>query len=434
MNGVKKGIAALFLLALIASSVVVFAAAQEKYGGPKCDYLKIAINRAGGLEKVKQGLGTTEIKIGALIPLSGALASFADEQYAAKLAVRDLNACFKELGLPFHVTLIVEDTQTMPQIALEKARKLVNIDGVHMIVGPATSAAVGTLQDVINNELKVILMSHSSTSPLVRLNNEAAIKKKGYSYVFFSVSSDFFQGKALASVVHSFGYNKVVFFYRNDDYGRGFALAFKNAFEALGGKAYLIPYDPNARSYLAELRSIYNYKPQAIVWLAFDEIKVILRQALTLGLQKYPWFFTEAVKGPALLADPVVAKVLALKHVLGTAPYTAGNFIKYYESVYGKAPVEFSDTLYDAVWLVTLGALRAASFNPNLMEHAIIEMSYIYNGFSGNKAMNAIYQEPLTTSYSIWTVKIVNGKPTFVDVGFWSPTKGLELYEKITPR
>jgi branched-chain amino acid transport system substrate-binding protein len=322
----------------------------------------------------------------------------------------------------------------MPQIALEKARKLVNIDGVHMIVGPATSAAVGTLQDVINTELKVILMSHSSTSPLVRFNNQAAIEKKGYSYVFFSVSSDLFQGKALASVVYSFGYKKVVFFYRNDDYGRGFALAFQQAFESLGGKAYLIPYDPNARSYLAELRSIYNYKPQAIVWLAFDEIKVILRQALTLGLQKYPWFFTEAVKGPALLADPVVARVLVAKNVLGTAPYTAGNFIKYYESVYHKAPVEFSDTLYDAVWLVTLGALRAASFNANLMEHAIVEMSYIYNGFSGNKGMNAIYQEPLTTSYGIWTVKMVDGKPTFVDVGYWSPSSGLKLYEKITPR
>ncbi len=430
----KKAIFALALLALMASSSLVFAAPQEKYGGPSCSYIKIAISRAGGVNAVEKGLGTTVIKIGALIPMSGALASFANERYAVQLAVRDLNACFKELGLPFKVVYYVEDTQTNPQVALEKARKLVNINGVHMIVGPATSAAVGTLQDVINSELKVILMSHSSTSPLVRLNNEAAIKKNGYSYVFFSVSSDFFQAKALASVVKSFGYNNVVFFYRNDDYGKGFALAFKEAFSELGGTAHLIPYDPNARSYLAELRSIFNYKPQAIVWLAFDEIKVILRQALTLGLQKYPWFFTEAVKGPALISDPLVAKVLAMKHVLGTAPYTSGNFIKYYMSVYGSEPVEFSDTLYDAVWLVTLGALRAASFNPNLMEHAIIEMSYIYKGFSGDKSMNAIYQEPLTTSYSVWTVKIVNGKPTFENVGYWSPSKGLELYVKITPR
>ncbi len=425
---------AVALIALMATSLAFAMAPQEKYGGPKCSYIMTAIDRAGGLQKVEKGLGTTTIKIGALIPMSGALASFADERYAAQLAVRDLNYCFKELHLPFKVVLYVEDTQTMPQVALEKARKLVNINGVHMIVGPATSAAVGTLQDVINGELKVILMSHSSTSPLVRFNNEEYIKKHGYSYVFFSVSSDLFQARALASVVKTFGYKRVVFFYRNDDYGKGFALAFKQAFEEMGGKAYLIPYDPNARTFTAELRSIYNYNPQAIVWLAFDEIKVILRQALALGLQRYPWFFTEAVKGPALISDPTIARVLAAKHVLGTAPYTAGNFIKYYMSVYHKEPVEFSDTLYDAVWLVTLGALRAASFNPNLMEHAIIEMSYIYHGFSGDKSMNAIYQEPLTTSYSVWTVKIINGKPTFVNVGFWSPSKGLVLYEKITPR
>jgi len=414
------------------TSAVLAVAPQEAYGGPKCDYLKIAVERAGGLEKVKEGLGGTTIKIGALIPMSGALASFADERYAVELAARDLNYCFKELG--FKVTWVVEDTQTNPQVALEKVRKLVNVDGVRLVVGPATSAAVGTLQDVINGELKVILMSHSSTSPLVRFNNRDYIAKLGYSYVFFSVSSDLFQAKALAKVVKSFGYNKVVFFYRNDDYGKGFAMAFKQAFEAEGGKAYLIPYDPNARSYLAELRTINNYKPQAIVWLAFDEIKVILRQALQLGLQRYPWFFTEAVKGPALIEDPVVARVLAAKHVLGTAPYTSGNFIKYYESVYGKAPVVFSDTLYDAVWLVTLGALRAASYNPNLVEHGIIEMSYIYKGFSGDKSMNAIYQEPLSTSYSIWTVKMVDGKPVFEDVGFWSPAEGLKLYTNLTPR
>ncbi|ALU12728.1 hypothetical protein EYM_06850 [Ignicoccus islandicus DSM 13165] len=430
----KRTVLALTLLSLIAFSTIALAATQEKYGGPSCSYIKEAISRAGGVEAVKNGLGTTVIKIGALIPMSGALASFANEKYAVQLAVRDLNACFKELNLPFKVEAYIEDTQTTPQVALEKARKLVNINGVHMIVGPATSAAVGTLQDIINSELKVILMSHSSTSPLVRLNNEEAIKKNGYSYVFFSISSDFFQAKALASVVKSFGYTNVVFFYRNDDYGKGFALAFKEAFSELGGTAHLVPYDPNARSYLAELRSVFNYKPQAIVWLAFDEIKVILRQALTLGLQKYPWFFTEAVKGPALISDPVVAKVLALKNVLGTAPYTSGNFIEYYKSVYGNDPVEFSDTLYDAVWLVTLGALRAASFNPNLMEHAIIEMSYIYKGFSGDKSMNAIYQEPLTTSYSVWTVKLVDGKPVFEDVGFWSPSEGLKLTVKLTPK
>ncbi|NPA84403.1 MAG: ABC transporter substrate-binding protein [Crenarchaeota archaeon] len=429
-----KSYAALLLLTLLAGGVAFAMAPQEKYGGPSCDYIKMAIERAGGLEKVKEGLGTTTIKIGALIPMSGALASFAEERYAAQLAVRDLNYCFEQLQLPFKIELYIEDTQTMPQVALEKARKLVNVNGVHMIVGPATSAAVGTLQDVINNELKVILMSHSSTSPLVRFNNREFIKNNGYSYVFFSVSSDLFQARALASVVESLGYKNVVFFYRNDDYGKGFAMAFKQAFEEMGGKAHLIPYDPNARSYLAELRAIPTYNPDAIVWLAFDEIKVILKQALTLGLQKYPWFFTEAVKGPALVADPVVAKVLATKNVLGTAVYTTSNFIQYYESVYGRAPVEFSDTLYDAVWLVTLGALRAGCFNPNVMSRAIIEMSYVYKGFSGDKSMNAIYQEPLTTSYSIWTVRIVDGKPVFVDVGFWSPDKGLVMKENITPR
>ncbi len=408
-------------------------AALPSWAPVKCDYLKIAIDRAGGVQKVVNALGH-EIKIGALIPMSGDLASFAAEANAVKLAVRDLNDCFKQLGVPIKVTYIIEDTQTNPTVAVEKAKKLVNVDGVKLIVGPATSAAVGALMVPINTELKVILMSHSSTSPFRRFENANWIAKHGTSYVFFSVSSDLFQAKALANVVMNFGYKRVVFFYRNDDYGRAFAEAFKSAFESMGGKAYLIPYDPKARTFDAELRQIPAYKPQAIVWLAFDEIKVILQQALKLGLARYPWFFTEAVKGPALLENPTIAKILAKKHVLGTAPAMSTAFINYYKSVYGTEPVAFSDTLYDAVWLVTLGALRAASYNPNLVARAIIEMSYCYNGFSGPKKMNAIYQEPLQTQYEVWSVVCKGSTCDFVTVGHWSLDKGLELYVKITPR
>jgi len=95
------------LLALMLVPLVF--AALPSWAPVKCSYIKTAIDRAGGVDKVVKALGH-EIKIGALIPMSGALASFAAEANAVKMAVNDLNACFKELGLPFQVTVKVEDT------------------------------------------------------------------------------------------------------------------------------------------------------------------------------------------------------------------------------------------------------------------------------------------------------------------------------------
>jgi branched-chain amino acid transport system substrate-binding protein len=82
------------------------------------------------------------IRIGVLAPLSGAFAGIGEDNVlGVRLALEEVN--YTIAGRP--VELFIEDTQIEPDVAIEKARALVNRDNVHFIVGPlsgSTSLAV----------------------------------------------------------------------------------------------------------------------------------------------------------------------------------------------------------------------------------------------------------------------------------------------------
>ncbi|MCE4620625.1 MAG: ABC transporter substrate-binding protein, partial [Desulfurococcales archaeon] len=75
------------------------------------------------------------IKIGALLPLTGDLQSYGERaQAAVEFAVQEMNQYLKEKNAWFRLQLIVEDTQTKPDVAVQKFSSLV-AQGVKFIVG-----------------------------------------------------------------------------------------------------------------------------------------------------------------------------------------------------------------------------------------------------------------------------------------------------------
>lgn len=82
------------------------------------------------------------IRIGVLAPLSGAFAGLGEDNVTGvRLALEEVDNMIA--GRP--VELFIEDTQAQPDVAIEKARALVNRDNVDFIVGPlsgSTSLAV----------------------------------------------------------------------------------------------------------------------------------------------------------------------------------------------------------------------------------------------------------------------------------------------------
>ena len=89
---------------------------------------------------------TTPLKIGLLLNFTGSPEASADRQRAFELALRHINEGGGVFGMP--VTGVVADATGNPDTAVAEAQRLVEVEGVHAIVGPnASSAALADLPD-----------------------------------------------------------------------------------------------------------------------------------------------------------------------------------------------------------------------------------------------------------------------------------------------
>src|SRR3546814_18210870 len=97
------------------------------------------------------------------------------------------------------------------------------------MVGPFCSGETLAAANTVNIPAGVVMISPSATSPeLTTL--------KDNDLVFRTAPSDSFQGQALARKLLADGTEKVAVAYLNNDYGKGFADAFRLAFAAKGGE------------------------------------------------------------------------------------------------------------------------------------------------------------------------------------------------------
>ncbi|GFP28546.1 ABC transporter substrate-binding protein, partial [Candidatus Hakubella thermalkaliphila] len=106
-----------------------------------------------------------EIKIGAIMSKTGALAAMGELiGDGAELAVKEINAAGGVLGKP--VKLLLEDDATDPAKSLEAFKKLVEVEGVEVVVGPMISGAVMSIGPYAK-ERGVLFVSPSATSPAI---------------------------------------------------------------------------------------------------------------------------------------------------------------------------------------------------------------------------------------------------------------------------
>src|ERR1044072_6281863 len=98
-----------------------------------------------------QARGETPIRIGMVDPLTGVYAAPAgNEVMGAKLAVEQINAKGGIVGRP--VELLVEDSANDVGTGVQKARKLIDRDGVNFLIGDVNSAIALALSQVANEK------------------------------------------------------------------------------------------------------------------------------------------------------------------------------------------------------------------------------------------------------------------------------------------
>ncbi len=298
---------------------------------------------------------TTSLKLGLLLNFTGSPEASADRHRAFDLAIRHLNAGGGVLGMP--VQSVIADATGDPSVATEEARRLVEVEGVHGIVGPNASSAALPVAQSVSGALVVPTISPSATSPQL-----TDVQDNGY--FFRTALSDAAQGPVLARVTWERGFTNVGLVYQDDAYGRGLADAFQ---EAWGGTLQSVSIDVDQTSYLPELKQSASSGAEALVIIAFEgHALAIVREALDKGIYRQ-FVFGDASKRVSLVKEIGGEKLGGTYGTAGaSAPDNAAtaDWEAAFIEAYGELPVlAYVKETYDATVALALAAQAAGSLD-----------------------------------------------------------------------
>ena len=298
--------------------------------------------------------GGEQLKLGFLVDFTGGLAEYGESaQTGIDLAILHINAAGGVNGQD--VVYVTGDTRVDPTQATEEARRLVDVEGVHAIVGPLSSTATLAVAESVTGPGGVPQISPSATSPALTTVDDDG-------YLFRTTISDAAQGVVLAQLAAEEGYDNVGVIHRDDAYGQGLAEAFAAAF---GGRSTLAAYpDAGQASYLSELQAAAANGADVLLAIGFAETEIFVREALEQGLFS-AFLFCDGNKSQDLIDQLGADNLEGFK---GTAPGSdpeAPSTMAWnaaYVAEYGAPPaLPFVRETYDAVVALALAAEAAGS-------------------------------------------------------------------------
>lgn len=390
--------------------------------------LLAAILLSGCAEPTEKATSESEdITIGALLPLTGNLASIGEASQAALVvSARDINGYFSGLGSGKNVEVIVKDTESNPETALEKLKEL-HDRGITIVIGPQSSSEAEAVLDYAN-ENGITLLSTASTAPSLAIPDDN---------LFRLVPDDTKQGMVLATFMNEEGTSAVIPIYVDDVWGNGLVDEIGANFEELNGTMIDgVAYDTETTNFSAEVESLnekvvaatseYEDGKVAVLICSYGEVTNIFALA-----QNYPalsdvdWYATDGIAlNNELITDEDAAAFAATTNVKAAMyGYVRANDMYQIvgpeiEEELGRMPDSYALAAYDALWLATFVDLDSIPENDDSVKLAMTSLTNTYYGVSG------------------WTILDDNGDRKYWDYDVWavSETDGTyqwELYGKV---
>ena len=278
------------------------------------------------------------IKIGVLNELTGPLAVNGSEvNEGIKLYWQDEMAN-QVAGRP--VRLIVEDSEGKPDVGLTKARKLVERDGAHLILGPVSSAVASAFRDYLHERKVPTIITQATANQLTA--------ERASPFVFRSAMSSYQQEAAGGWYVSAkLGYRRIAVVALDYVAGHEQADGFVKTFMEGGGQSVekvlmplgaidVAPYITRIHSKASELDAVVGilWGPSAPQWMkAWDEYGLKGKLPL-LGLG-------ELVNETYLrqVGDAAIGIVSWLSYSPALDTPENKRFVQVFKKKYGKDPV-----------------------------------------------------------------------------------------------
>ena len=347
------------------------------------------------------GPGPAEtIKIGCVLELSGELAPMGGRMLdGARMAVEEINAAGGVLGK--EVELVEEDGATDPDKGFDRVKKLVEIDGVQVIVGPMITPT-SELSIPYAKEHKIPLITMSATGvPLSEL--------EGTEWYFRTCLRDDAQGLVLADIIMDKGYTRLATIVLDNTYGIGLEEYTVDGLEAAGWEGehvQAIHYDITKKDYRSELEVISANNPDVVlaVTYASDGI-IIFKQALDMGLDEIAWLGCDGNYGSGLFEEAGSAEFMEKAIVAGTRTIGTGplyeQFVPAYTAKFGEPPETYCDTTYDAVWAAAKAIEAAGVYDGQAIKDALVELEF--EGATGPISFNEL-GDRASGAFEVWEV------------------------------
>jgi ABC-type branched-subunit amino acid transport system substrate-binding protein len=311
------------------------------------------------------------LRIAALFPFTGDLSDFGPPFITvAEFAASEINDGGGVNGQP--IEIVQGDTATSPTQAVEEARRLIEIEGVAAIVGPAGSGETLPVVESVAGPSGVLVISPSATSPALTIANDS-------DFFFRTTIHDSAQGPVMADLAREQGIQSVCIFYLNNQYGQGLAEAFAERFTSEGGEVTVqVPHEQEQASYASELATCTEAGPDAVVAISYPESgRVFLRELVEAG-DAPSLVLSDGLKSPGLFEDLGWDN---FDGAYGTAPAsveteTGARLDEEFEAEFGQSPVyPYLRQVYDAVYLIALAAEQADSVDSTAIRDALREVA-----------------------------------------------------------
>ena len=360
-----------------------------------------------------------EIPVGALLSLTGSWVSLGESsKEALEYGITEINTYMEELGYSTRFKLYIEDTQTDPDIALQKLQSL-HAREIKAVIGPQASSEVSACKNYADNN-NILLISHSSTAHSLAVENDN---------IFRFCSDDQHEGKAVAQLMWDDGIRAVVPIWRNDAGNSGLHTATKTNIESLGGTVYsgsmyaatTIDFSNNITILKTQLTAATNQygKEQVAVYIAaFDEVVTLFNQIDNDSiLSSVQWYGSDGVA----LSQGIISDAQAAQFAVSVGyPNPIYGFdqdaLDKYEPIVdiitakiNRQPDAFTLAAYDALWVLARTYIDSEiSDDFSIFKKSFIKNAASYFGATGWTILNEAGDRKYG-NYDFWSVDDTGG-------------------------
>ncbi len=343
------------------------------------------------------------IKIGVISSLTGTIAPYGESVWeGVQIGIDEINENGGIDGKQIEV--IIEDDQSDAKIATTVMNKLIDEDGVPIVLGPVASSSVMAVAPIAN-ERKTVVLSPAAASP--------SITEAG-DYIFRNRAAGGLEALKLAEYAYTeLGVKNVCLLYINTDYGIGYKGIILDTFTNLGGTiGFVESFDQGETDFRTLITKVSGYEPEAVFLLGNPyEVGLILKQSKELGFKTV--YLSNNVESDELLeqaGDAANGLVFVLPYFDATSVQpNVRYFVEKYETRFGRIPDLYAANGYDAAYLCKI-AIERGGYNAEGIKEAL----YGIKGYEGVNGLisfdeNGDVEKPLTFK------KVEDGE--FVNIG-----------------